>query len=1037
MQYRNILWLVSILMSATSLWSQSVYPGQHEGKIIKENVATMQVESFDLKDVRLLPSRFLDNLMRDSIWMVSLDVNRLLHSFRTNAGVFSGREGGYMNVKKLGGWESLDCELRGHTTGHLLSAYGLMYAATGSEIFKQKGDSLINGLSEVQQALGNGYLSAFPEELINRNLSGKSVWAPWYTLHKLYSGLIDQYLYADNKLALELVTKAADWAYEKLKPQSEAIRRKMIRNEFGGINESFYNLYAITGEERYRWLAEFFYHNDVMDPLKEQKDDLGTKHTNTFIPKVIAEARNYELTENAVSRQMVEFFWHTMINNHTFAPGCSSQKEHFFDTKQFSKYLNGYTGETCCTYNMLKLSRHLFCWTADAKVADYYERALYNHILGQQDPQSGMVCYFLPMLSGAYKVYSTPENSFWCCVGSGFESHAKYGEAIYYHNNKGIYVNLLIPSIVNWHEKGLVLRQETAFPEKETTKLVLELKNSLRTSVYLRYPSWSGKPKIRVNGKLVPVKVKQGSYIELDREWKNGDSIEVTYPMELQVEVTPDNPHKGALLYGPIVLAGERGTGNMKRPAPFSNPNLYNDYYTYDYQIPAHLKTSIQVDVAHPEKSLKRMGEGLKFCSSEGDVLLPLYDMHHQRYVVYWDLMKISSGKESSDGAVAQTIFDYVVGSEGERAYLRLPKGAEQVKAVLYCHQNMTEEVLFRSKFFCSKMDSLGVAMAFIQRGSQNWDVREGCQERFEQIMNDFARGTEHPEIATAPIIPFGHSAQATFPWNFAAWNPERTLCILSYHGDAPRTNLCGYGRENIEWGRTRNIDSIPGLMIEGEYEWWEARVRPALAFRMIYPDSRISFLCDAGRGHFDLCEETQGYMARFIAKALADPRPKGGVFYSRWKEDGTESDNPHEMFWYQDNEMVELTKARYEASHGKKIQYVSARMNGKLLVYDENKHIKLNAETSLSEFSVEPVFVNKERTMISEEHAEVRPKVVLISGPAIQTGEYTFRFDPDYFGKDPKRLWTGITLCIEAEGDDNYKSTVQELNIQVKLEGK
>ena len=378
--------------------------------------------------------------------------------------------------------------------------------------------------------------------------------------------------------------------------------------------------------------------------------------------------------------------------------------------------------------------------------------------------------------------------------------------------------------------------------------------------------------------------------------------------------------------------------------------------------------------------------------------------------------------------------FDYVSGNEGERAYLRLPRGAKQVKAVLYCHQNMTEEVLFRSKFFCSKMDSLGVAMAFIQRGSQNWDVREGCQERFEQIMDDFAKGTEHPEIATAPIIPFGHSAQATFPWNFAAWNPERTLCILSYHGDAPRTNLCGYGRENIEWGRTRNIDRIPGLMIEGEYEWWEARVRPALAFRMMYPDSRISFLCDAGKGHFDLCEETQDYMARFIAKALADPRPEAGVLYSRWKEDGIESDNLHEMFWYQDNEMVELTKARYKASHGKKMQYVSARMNGKLLVYDENKHIKLNAETSLLEFSVEPVFVNKERTMISEEHAAVRPKVVLISGPAIQTGEYTFRFDPDYFGKDPKRLWTGITLCIEADGDDIYKSTVQELNIQVKL---
>jgi len=421
-----IAWLaVSTMMSA-----QSVYPGQHQGKMKKETVAPIRVQSFDLKDVRLLASRFRDNMLRDSAWMTSLDVNRLLHSFRTNAGVFAGREGGYMTVKKLGGWESLDCELRGHTTGHLLSAYALMYAATGSEIFKLKGDSLVNGLTEVQNALKGGYLSAYPEELINRNIQGKSVWAPWYTLHKLYSGLIDQYLYADNQQALSVVTKMGDWAYNKLKPLSEETRRLMIRNEFGGINESFYNLYAITGDERYRWLAEYFYHNDVIDPLKELRDDLGTKHTNTFIPKVIAEARNYELTQNETSKKLSEFFWHTMIDHHTFAPGCSSDKEHFFDPKKCSKHLTGYTGETCCTYNMLKLSRHLFCWTGDSSIADYYERALYNHILGQQDPETGMVTYFLPLLSGSHKLYSTKENSFWCCVGSGFENHAKYGEAI-------------------------------------------------------------------------------------------------------------------------------------------------------------------------------------------------------------------------------------------------------------------------------------------------------------------------------------------------------------------------------------------------------------------------------------------------------------------------------------------------------------------------------------------------------------------------------------------------------------------------------
>jgi len=379
--------------------------------------------------------------------------------------------------------------------------------------------------------------------------------------------------------------------------------------------------------------------------------------------------------------------------------------------------------------------------------------------------------------------------------------------------------------------------------------------------------------------------------------------------------------------------------------------------------------------------------------------------------------------------------FDYTTGDAGSRACLRLPHGTRQVRAVLYCHQNMTEEVLFRSRLFCRAMDSLGVAMAFVQAGSQNWDVADGCQDRFETLMKDFARGTAHPELATAPVIPFGHSAQATFPWNFAAWNPDRTLCVISYHGDAPRTNLCGHGRANIEWGRTRNIDRIPGLMIQGEYEWWEARVRPALAFRMMYPDSRISFLCDAGKGHFDLCEETQLYIARFIAKALAGPRPDGGVYYSRWYADGTESHDPHDTFWYQDEEMVRLTRARYAAVRGKLMQHLSARVNGGMLLhFDAGKHIRLNATVPPdAEFRVDPVFVNETHNAASDDHAPVRPRVVLISGPAIQTGEYTFRIDPEYFGNDPARLWSGITLCIEADGDHTYKPAVQELNLQIK----
>ena len=274
----------------------------------------------------------------------------------------------------------------------------------------------------------------------------------------------------------------------------------------------------------------------------------------------------------------------------------------------------------------------------DAKVADYYERALYNHILGQQDPETGMVSYFLPLLSGSHKVYSTRENSFWCCVGSGFESHAKYGEAIYCHNEKGIYVNLFIPSEVNWKAKGITLRQETGFPAEENTTLTIQTDKPVTTTIYLRYPSWSEGVKVNVNGKKVSVKQKPGSYIAVTRQWKDGDRIEANYPMSLQLETTSDNPQKGALLYGPLVLAGELGTEGMQTPAPFSDPALYNDYYTYDYHIPAGLNTTLQVDLKHPERNLQRTGKGLEFKNAEGTILKPLYDVHHQRYVIYWDL---------------------------------------------------------------------------------------------------------------------------------------------------------------------------------------------------------------------------------------------------------------------------------------------------------------------------------------------------------------------------------------------------------------
>lgn len=647
------------LLTATAATAQSIYPGVAPDLLKVKTEAPMKALAFNMKDVRLLPSRFLDNMKRDSAWIAAIPAKSIAHSIQNNAGVFADREGGYMTVRKLGGWESLDCDLRGHTVGHLLSACAYMYATTGvsadlksAVMFKSKADSIVSMIAEAQTALGTGYISAFPEELINRNIQGKSVWAPWYTLHKILSGLIDQYVYCGNQQALTVAVKFADWAYAKLKPLSEDTRRLMLRNEFGGINEAFYNLYAITGDEKCLWTARYFYHNEVVDPVKRHDSDFGTKHTNTFIPKIIAEARNYELTGSDESRDAALFFWRQMVQNHIFATGELSDKEHFFDPEKQSEHLSGYTGETCCTYNMLKLSRHLFCWTADAQVADYYERALYNHILGQQDPESGMVCYFLPLLSGAYKVYSTPWNSFWCCVGSGFESHAKYAEAIYYHNPTGLFVNLFIPSVLTWKDRGMTVTQLTDFPNSDVTTLRVnvsaDLKSaakSTKTAIRLRYPSWSKGAEVWVNGKKIKVTAKPGTYITIERTWADGDEVKARFPMSLHLERTKDNDKKAAVMFGPVVLAGEKGTEGMAAPAPMSNPQLYNDYYTYKFNVPSGLKTTLQLDGAADLKSaeklstaLKRTPGTLRFTSADGESLLPFYDMHRQRYVVYWDL---------------------------------------------------------------------------------------------------------------------------------------------------------------------------------------------------------------------------------------------------------------------------------------------------------------------------------------------------------------------------------------------------------------
>ena len=576
-----------------------------------------------LSQVRLLPSRFQDNFKRDSAWMMSIPVHSLLHSFRTASGCFSAREGGYMTMHRLGGWESLDCDLRGHTTGHLLSALATLYAQTGSTRVKAKADSIVTGLAEVQNAFDrNGYLSAFPEGLIDRNIRGESVWAPWYTLHKILQGLLDQYRLCHSDAALTVAKRMGLWAYDKVSPIDEATRRRMIRNEFGGYNETMYTLYAITRDERYLKVARFFYHDEKIDPLKAGRSDLGTNHANTFIPKLLGEARRYELFHDPESRQASELLFNTLAYGHAFVTGEVSDKEHLFDPQEQSRHLTGYDGENCCTFNLLKLAEHVYGWNIGSErtreaVTAYYERALYNHILGQQDPQSSMVCYFTPLQTGAYRLYSTRDSSFWCCVGSGFESHVRYASFIYGRADDQLYINLLIPSQLEWD--GTRLTQTTDFPA--SGHVVYRLSGRSKTfTLHLRRPAWATSVRVRVNGRSAPTVIR--------RQWQDGDTVEVDYGMALRTEATKDDPSRTALLYGPIVLAGRLGSV----PHPFSDPRRYNDYYTFDYQIPKGLE---QQTVIRGTKDVRQTGP-LRFRTKGGIELLPFYDVHHERYVIYW-----------------------------------------------------------------------------------------------------------------------------------------------------------------------------------------------------------------------------------------------------------------------------------------------------------------------------------------------------------------------------------------------------------------
>lgn len=594
----------------------------------------LQAQPFALCDVRLLDGPFLAAMQRDAKYLLDLEPDRLLHTFRLNAGLPSSAE-------PLGGWEEPKCELRGHFLGHYLSACALMYASTGDPRLKDRADAIVAELAKCQQTLGtSGYLSAFPESFLDRVEKLQPVWAPWYTLHKILAGLLDVHAQCGNAQALDVARRFGDWAKARTDRLSDEQMERMLGAEHGGINEALANLYAATGEEKYLQAARRFYHHAILDPLAEGKDQLAGKHANTQFPKVIGTARLYELTGDASYRSLSEFFWDRVVHHHSYVIGGNSDREHFGDPDKLSDRVSPWTVETCNTHNMLKLARHMFAWHAAPAEADYYERALYNQILASQDPQTGMMAYHFPLFGAHFRPYNTPRDSFWCCTGTGVESHAKYGDSIYWRDADGLFVNLFIPSVLSWKEKGLTLRQETRFPEADTTRLELTCQEPVAMTLRVRYPAWAERSvTVRVNGEPAEVAAKPGSYIALNRTWKSGDRVEVQVPFSLRTESMPDNPNRLAILYGPLVLAGKLGTEGITPPMPYAKSQ--GDFF-HGPVPPAPVLVTAGRPVAEwieavPDQTLTFRTKGV---GCPGDVTLtPLYLLHHERYTVYWDVL--------------------------------------------------------------------------------------------------------------------------------------------------------------------------------------------------------------------------------------------------------------------------------------------------------------------------------------------------------------------------------------------------------------
>jgi len=597
------------------------------------------VTFFDLDEVVLLESPFLQARRRSQSYLLSLEPDRLLHNFRLNAGL--GPKG-----EVYGGWESAplwrEIHCQGHTLGHYLSGCSLMYGSTKDARFKERTDYIISELRDCQIAGKTGLLTAFPEGnlLMDAVLTGRKYsGVPWYTLHKVYAGLRDASLYTNNPMAFEVLIRYSDWAVTATAAMTDIQFQKMLDEEHGGMNEVLADVYQMTKDVRYLDLARRFCHRSILDPLAESRDHLDGLHANTQIPKVIGFYRLYQQTGHKKYLAASTFFWRTIVNTRSFVNGNHGDGEHFFPVTDFDQHVfSAKTSETCCDYNMLKLTRMLFQFDPSASYTDFYERALYNDILASQDPDTGMVTYFQGNRPGYRKIYCTQLDSFWCCTGSGMENHAKYNDSIYFRSAASLYVNLFIPSIVTW-EKGTTLTQTTQFPEQPGTKLQWKMSQPVDLALKLRHPYWCRRATVRINGKLVVESNHPSSYIELKRVWRNGDVVELDLPMDLRTVPLPGSAGIVAFMYGPVVLAGEFGSAGINPGEDLNvNERLYGSFLSMSYMPPTLTGDPVTL-VQQARPAATPMNFHISSGGSSAQIhLVPYYKIAHERYATYWKI---------------------------------------------------------------------------------------------------------------------------------------------------------------------------------------------------------------------------------------------------------------------------------------------------------------------------------------------------------------------------------------------------------------